>query len=331
MASTMADVADITKKFEEMSYRDEVLSLEHLTPDAAEQGKQRMSDRSIACVENSHGKASEDLKDSSTEPTTTVVNGKTLGLVEKGFRFAPPEVREMIFTAAFSEDHFIYAKREIPTLIKALLGDKELVDEATNVFWKTTTFIIMLTSSSMKFFGVKPEKVQRLKLIGWLVESVLHSEIDANNNSSRSSYSLMSNATREFLSRSSNVKNLCLSFTRDEKDAPNSKDVFKTTVVCLHHNYANLTRFTIIIGMRQFIKKTVQTAASGDLNQKAGYEQKEMCLTNYPELKVIKSISKGFGFEGDIVMFNQDALLCVWRAKRKGVLEWKEDNIWVAK
>lgn len=65
-------------------------------------------------------------------------------LVQRGFRFAPPELREMIFAEVFAD--FVWKwpfyNADTPELLEALQGDSQLLSEAQTVFAKARTFTI---------------------------------------------------------------------------------------------------------------------------------------------------------------------------------------------
>lgn len=67
---------------------------------------------------------------------------KTTGIARLGLRFAPPEVREMIFTLVFDKFILLHStsREALPFIFDALRGDKFLYDEALEIYSKTTVF-----------------------------------------------------------------------------------------------------------------------------------------------------------------------------------------------
>lgn len=107
---------------------------------------------------------------------TTATNIKndidsTPKIVKKGFRFAPPEIREMIFGYCMDEHSWTHPKlysylhlNKIPTIFKALEGDQKLYEEALAVYFKNTTFRISWNEySSGKEDVLTYERIQMLE------------------------------------------------------------------------------------------------------------------------------------------------------------------------
>lgn len=75
-----------------------------------------------------------EIDDSSSTSTLTTID-------PRGLRFAPPEVRQMIFENFFEEyTHTYIHTAKILALFKALRDDKTLYDEALAMYTKTTIF-----------------------------------------------------------------------------------------------------------------------------------------------------------------------------------------------
>lgn len=92
----------------------------------------------------------------------------TSTLVSQGFRFAPPEVRQIIFQHTFDdrEKRTFESTWRLPALFEALRGDQGLLLEASTAFFKSTTFEIPFhqTAKTNGFF-LPLQAVQNLRFV----------------------------------------------------------------------------------------------------------------------------------------------------------------------
>jgi len=84
-------------------------------------------------------------------------------LLKKGFRFAPPKIREIIFRQYFPKYNYLH-NQEIPTLLKALEIDNELYEEALAVYSKQTIFGMSWDNVEGKMDMLSPSLIQNLQI-----------------------------------------------------------------------------------------------------------------------------------------------------------------------
>lgn len=106
----------------------------------------------VPAISTSNVLMSDSLSSSPTDTNATTTHSRATpasnslvltGIAELGLRFAPPEVRRMIFEYTFERRWVDLARqKKLLALFEALRGDQLLYDEAWNIYLEFTTFVI---------------------------------------------------------------------------------------------------------------------------------------------------------------------------------------------